>query len=162
MLPIRIILHPTDFSEPARYAFRLACSLARDHGARLVVLHVAPECVTGREGAATSGPPPEYEKELRRKLERVRPSDSAPHVDYLLERGDAAEAICRVSREAGFDLVVMGTHGRTRLGRLLLGSVAEKVVRGAACPVLTVKSPSPDDAHGRLVDREDLPGPCLP
>jgi nucleotide-binding universal stress UspA family protein len=157
MLPIRTILHPTDFSGSAQYAFRLACSLARDHGARLVVLHAAPECVPVPGGAGQAEIAAEHQKRLRRKLEQVTPPDATLRVDHLLECGDPADVICRVSREAGFDLVVMGTHGRTGLHRLLMGSVAEKVVRRAACPVLVVKPPLPDDAHDRLVDRSDPP-----
>jgi len=73
-----------------------------------------------------------------------------PHANVRMERrleqGDATTEILRVAREESADLIVMGTHGRTGLGRLLMGSVAEQVMRRAPCPVLTVKSPVPETA----------------
>jgi nucleotide-binding universal stress UspA family protein len=145
MLPLRTILHPTDFSPAAAHAFGLACSLARDHGARLVVLHVYPppvchgEVVARRQGEG-------YEEELWRMLSRVRPQGSPPEVEHRLAEGDAAEEILRIAREEPCDLVVLGTVGRTGLRRLLLGSTAEKVVCRAPCAVLTVKAPASEGA----------------
>jgi hypothetical protein len=72
-------------------------------------------------------------------------------VERRVEEGDAVEAILRVAQEVRADLLVMGTHGRTGLGRLLMGSVAEQVVRKAACPVLTVKAPFPQTAPEELL-----------
>jgi nucleotide-binding universal stress UspA family protein len=76
----------------------------------------------------------------------VQPSDPAVKIEHRLAEGDPAREILRVARETGCDLIVMGTHGWTGLGRLLMGSVAEQVVRKATCPVLTVKTPIPDTA----------------
>jgi nucleotide-binding universal stress UspA family protein len=143
MLAIRTILHPTDFSQTSKYAFRLACSLARDHGARLVVLHVAPPPqMVSYEGIplepSMSG---SYQDELQDKLRQIRAPDPGVSIETRLEEGFAAPEIVRVAQETPCDLIVMGTHGRTGLGRLLMGSVAEQVLRKALCPVLTVKAP---------------------
>jgi nucleotide-binding universal stress UspA family protein len=145
MLKIRTVLHATDFSGPSQNAFHVACSLARDHGAGLVVLHVAPAPILAYGGVMAPPPPPEPDrKELLAKLRQLRALDPKVPVEHVLAEGDAADEILRVARECRCDLIVLGTHGRTGLGRLLMGSVAEKVVRKAACAVLTVKTPLPD------------------
>lgn len=144
MLAIRTILHPTDFSEQSDYAFRLACSLARDYGARLVVLHVAELPVAGGIDGMLILPPALDLEPLREKLRQLRPTDPKVRVEHLLVEGATANEILRLGQEMECDLIVLGTHGRTGLGRLLMGSVAERVVRKARCPVLTVKTPSPD------------------
>jgi nucleotide-binding universal stress UspA family protein len=143
MLPIRTVLHPTDFSDRSEFAFRLACSLARDYGARLIVLHVAvpPVAVYG-EGMMAPAPEGNLD-ELRQQLELLLPRDPRVGVEHRLVEGDAAAEILQAAKDTGSDVIVMGTHGRTGLGRLLLGSVAEQVVRRAACPVVTVKTPLP-------------------
>jgi nucleotide-binding universal stress UspA family protein len=135
MLPIGTILHPTDFSERANYAFRLACSLARDRAARLIILHIVPVSLAEEKRS--------FGEELAEELNRMEMPDPKVRVERLLEEGDPVTEILRLAREMGCDLIVMGTHGRTGLGRLLMGSVAEQVVRGASCPVLTVKAPFP-------------------
>jgi len=144
MLAIHTILHPTDFSEHSQYAFALACALTRDYGARLVVLHiVAVPVVVYGEGVVPPNPE-EVHAVARDQLTRLQ----VPHADVRAERrledGDADETILRVAQEIQADLIVMGTHGRTGLGRLLMGSVAEKVLRKATCPVLTVRRPFPE------------------
>jgi nucleotide-binding universal stress UspA family protein len=146
MLAIRTVLHPTDFSDYSDYAFRLACSLARDYGARLIVLHVLEWPVPIYTGVMMAPPTPippsvEQRQSAQEKLHRIKPLDPAICVEHLLEEGDAATAILQVAHERQCELIVMGTHGRTGLGRLLMGSVAEVVVRNASCPVLTVKTP---------------------
>jgi nucleotide-binding universal stress UspA family protein len=145
MLPIRTILHPTDFSAHSEYAFRLASSLARDYGARLIVLHVfeRPLFIHGGVMTAPPEPPPPEEQRhaIREQLQRIKPPDPAVSVEHVLEEGDPATGILQVAQERSCDLIVMGSHGRTGLGRLFMGSVAEKVVRKAPCPVLTVKLP---------------------
>jgi universal stress protein A len=133
-LPIKQILVPFDWSELSTCAFQLANSLASEHDAELVVLYVVPL------PAVMYGPPPEsYLNHLLEELCRIKPSDKA-RARYLLLEGDPATAILRAARETNCDLVVMGTHGRTGLNRLLSRSVAEEVVRKAPCLVLTVKA----------------------
>ena len=135
MLAIQTILHPTDFSERSGYAFRLACSLARDRDARLIVLHVMPVSLAEEKRG--------FGEEIAEELNRMEIPDPKINVERRLEEGDPAPQILRVAQGTGSDLIVMGTHGRTGLDRLLMGSVAEQVVRGAFCPVLTVKTPFP-------------------
>jgi nucleotide-binding universal stress UspA family protein len=142
MVPIRKILHPTDFSERSDNAFRLACALARDYHATVILLHANLPYLAYGEGFVV--PPLMDEKEdLAAKLKAL--GAKAPNVamEQHLVEGDPAHEILRIAREAGCDLIVMGTHGSTGLTRLLMGSVAEQVVRKAPCPVLTVKTPFP-------------------
>ena len=144
MLPIKTILHPTDFSERSDFAFRLACSLARDYGARLIVLHVAePPMAIAGEGMLI--PPPAIDLEsLRQRLGQFRPRDSKVFVEHRLVQGAAVPEILQAAGETKCDVIVLGTHGRTGLGRFLIGSVAEQIVRRAPCPVVAVKTPLPE------------------
>jgi len=148
MTSIRTILHPTDFSPCSAHAFQLACSLARDHGARLIVLHVLERPILVYTQVLMAPPPPPSSAEERQalldRLERIEPPPGfAIPVDHLLEMGDPATAIVQIAQERQCDLIVIGTHGRTGVRRVLMGSVAEKVLREASCPVLTVKTPLP-------------------
>jgi nucleotide-binding universal stress UspA family protein len=144
MLPIHTILHPTDFSEYSAHAFRLASALARDYGARLIALHVlVPPAVVYGEGMVV--PDAEQQRdEVRAQLEKLQALGGQVRVVPRLVEGAPVAEILRVAQETGADLILMGTHGRTGLRRLLMGSVAEQVVRQAACPVLTVKMPFPE------------------
>jgi nucleotide-binding universal stress UspA family protein len=142
MLPAHTIVFPTDFSEHAARVFPVACTLARDEGARLIVLHVMPPPLNHAEVVARR-PPDGYRDELWRMLHRIQAPEANVRVEHRLEEGDAATEILRVAGDTGVGLIVMGTHGRTGLKRLLMGSVAEQVLRRAACPVLTVKAPPP-------------------
>jgi nucleotide-binding universal stress UspA family protein len=145
MLPLHTILHPTDFSERSTHAFGLACALARDSGARLIVLHVLERPIFAYSGVAMAPPPPSVTEEewtaLHDQLEAIHCSDPTVQVEHQLQQGDPAAVILQVAQERNCDLIVLGTHGRIGLERLLLGSVAEKVLRKASCPVLTVKMP---------------------
>ena len=140
MLDLKTILHPTDFSNTSECAFRLACSLARDHGARLVLLHVVelPAPAYGEGTAPVTVIQISLEAE-REALDHIQ-APQGVSMDRMLLEGDAAYEILRIAKESEADLIVLGTHGRTGLGRFLLGSVAEQVLRRAPCPVLTVKS----------------------
>jgi universal stress protein A len=142
MLSVHTILFPTDFSENAQQAFPLACSLARDRGARIIVLYVMPPPL-GEEQVQARHHPEEYFGSPRNALHKIQASDANVRVEHRLEQGDAARVIAEVARENQAGLIVMGTHGRSGLGRLLMGSVAEQVLRKAPCPVLTVKLPVP-------------------
>ena len=139
MTNIQTILHPTDFSEPAEHAFKLACSVARDHQARLIVLHVIPPPLTHAEAVARAAPD-SYRDQLWRELEQMKQRDITVGIEPMLEDGLPAKQIVQTAKDEGCSLIVMGTHGRTGLSRLLMGSVAEHVVRKAPCPVLTVRS----------------------
>lgn len=127
MLSIQTILHPTDLSPRSEYALQLACSLARDHGARLIVLHVVQ--------------PPEDKAIAWDALVKLQAPDPKVSMDRQLEVGNPAKETLRLAQELHCGLIVMGTHGRTGLSRVLMGSVAEEVSRKALCPVLTVKNP---------------------
>jgi len=144
MFQPRLILHPTDFSECSTYAFRIAADLARQNHASLLVLHVVetlgPGNVTFGE-AATQLEPENYQRRLQQDLQRNVPEVPGISMRHLLAEGDPAKEIERLAREQSCDLIVMGTHGRTGLNRLLIGSIAEQVIRRAPCPVLVTKLP---------------------
>ncbi len=150
MLAIRRILHPTDFSERSQAAFQMACSLARQHGVRLIILHVMtpPATVFGELTARAEQSVRESEA---RTLAQLKPSDPQVRFEHQLEEGDPVEQILHAAKVNQCDLIVMGTHGRTGLGRLLMGSVAEQVLRKADCPVLTVKAPFPAEESQAMV-----------
>jgi len=131
-----VILHPTDYSERSRHAFDVACALARE-GGRLIVLHVVDAVHVASEGD---------EDARNERLRRLQPDDPSIRVEYRLHVGEAAEEILRVASTSACDLIALGTHGRTGLERLMMGSVAEAVLRRAGCPVLAVKAPAPEPA----------------
>jgi nucleotide-binding universal stress UspA family protein len=151
MFPIRTILHPTDFSEPSEYAFCLACSLARDHNARLLVLHVAQPPVEGLPR------PPDYECKLWGELQRIQAPDLKVHLEHLLREGDASTEIPRIARECHCDLIVMGAHGWARGDRLLMGSVTHAVFSNAPCLLLIVRPPFPECRSGPGAGIRNLP-----
>ena len=132
MFRIQTILFPTDFSDSSEHAFTLACTLAREHRARLIVVHVVPPFI------ATEGyvppPSPTHSEEVWaefRQLQDADPRVRELRVESKIAEGDPAREILRLARDTRADLIVMGTHGRTGLRRLLVGSVAEQVLRGA-------------------------------
>jgi nucleotide-binding universal stress UspA family protein len=137
------ILFPTDFSERAEAAFPLACAVARDQGARLLVLYVDPP--PAFHGEVVARRQPGYTEQLWEQLHRLHGPEGV-QIDYHLAEGKPAEEILRIAAEEKCDLIIMPTHGRTGLRRLLMGSVAEQVVREAACPVLTLSAPPPKAA----------------
>lgn len=131
--PIRRILFPTDFSPAASAAFEYAERLAASTGAELLVLHV-------KRDLPTVGPVCDVDSETKRQIRAVQSRCPEVDVEYLVYSGSPGEAICWIAQERRCDQIVMGTHGRTGLINLLMGSVAEYVVRHARCPVLTVPS----------------------
>lgn len=142
MISIRRILCPVDFSDASRGALEHAAALARWHEARLTVLHVVPLVPTTLTfppaiSAATMEPvrPEVFRDELRRFVAPV--SETVP-ADTVVMSGDPARTVLEQASALATDLVVLGTHGRSGFERLVLGSVAEKVLRRATCPVLTV------------------------
>lgn len=141
MLPLTTILHPTDFSPSAAAAYKLACSLARDTGARLIVLHVTarPTVVYGT-GVVPVDPETE-QRQLREMLHTQHPVDPKVQQEYHLALGEPVTEVLREAEEKKANLIVMGTHGRMGLTRMLMGSVAEQVLRRANCPVLIARLP---------------------
>lgn len=147
MITIRHILCPLDFSRFSRHALEQAVALAREFGAEIAALHVhagAPVAEVVTAGPATLGdrsaPVAPQAVSLMRELREVADEVEAAGVTVqtLLADGDPVAAIVEHAAAWRADLIVMGTHGRTGFERLLLGSVAEKVLRKAPCPVLTV------------------------
>ncbi len=137
---IRVILHPTDFSDRSEDALRVARGLARDHGARLVLVHAAPIGVPLDGVPMMPTDPTVYREALDEIRGRLDGPDLKGPVETMVMEGEPSTEILRAAEELGCDLIVMGTHGRTGLGRLLMGSVAEAVLRHASCPVLTVRA----------------------
>jgi nucleotide-binding universal stress UspA family protein len=148
MIRIKKILYPTDFSSYSNQAYFHAIAQAEKHNASLTVLFVYnPDSTTtpGSQGDEVAD-----RRYWQGQLEQIRPVDTRIPVTHVLLEGDPASEIVRYGRDAGVDLIVMGTHGRTGVERLLMGSVAEKVLRDAPCSVLVVKLPrgQPVTAHG--------------
>jgi nucleotide-binding universal stress UspA family protein len=138
MIHVRKILYPTDFSSYSNQAYFHAVALAENHGASLTVLYVYSPGFGTPEIGASPDADRGYWKE---QLEQIRPVDGRIPVNHVFLEGDPAAEIVGYAKDAGIDLIVMGTHGRTGLERLLMGSVAEKVLRDAPCSVLVVKLP---------------------
>lgn len=136
------ILFPTDFSDPGDSSLKYATALARDTGAKLLIVHVEePLSVYGGAGDVFYAAPEPDDVSIRQRLEGVVPADPAVAYEHYLVTGDPATEIVRLAEEEHADLIVMSTHGRSGLLRLLMGSVAEAVVRRASCPVFTLKQP---------------------
>ncbi len=142
------ILIPLDFSEPSLAALQYATTLAKDGPAKLVLLHVV-------DRSYPIGAPDEYAAAAR--IERIIAKEAAEakrqleehaarlrrlglEVEIANREGKPAAEILKAAKSVKAKLIAMGTHGRTGLRRLLIGSVAEAVIRGAGCPVLTVRS----------------------
>lgn len=133
------ILFTTDFSTISDAALDLASSLARDSGATLIIAHIE-EPRLAYDGFAYYGLPDPTVDQQKEMLQRVIPRDPKVTYEHRIAAGAPADAICRLAEEEQVDLIVMGSHGRTGVQRVLMGSVAEAVVRHANCPVLTYKS----------------------
>jgi nucleotide-binding universal stress UspA family protein len=150
---IRSILLPTDFSRCAESALPYAAELARQMRARLVCLHVVETMLPPVGYAAVAEPMPamdiggQLEESATRELPKLgaRQECAGLDVEEVVARGDAAGEIVRVARERDIDLIVISSHGRTGLGRMIFGSTAESVVRHAHCPVLVVKPKGSDE-----------------
>lgn len=153
MIALKKILVPHDFSDTSEAAVRYATALAHNFGAKLYLLHVsdkakfemATEFPLGLEGT--------LEDAVRERLLKILPPREQIEFKPAFEfrSGVPALEIVRFAKNENVDLIVMGTHGRGFVAHMVLGSVAEKVVRTAPCPVLTVRHPehefiSPEDA----------------
>lgn len=135
------ILFPTDFSTLSDAALKYATTLAKDMGAKLVIVHIEEPPAAYGAGEMYYGIPDPDTAALRKMLEAVKPTDASVPYEHRLVTGEPGMEIVELAQEENADLIVMGTHGRTGLGRLLMGSVAESVVRRAPCPVFTFKEP---------------------
>jgi len=154
MLPFTRILCPTDFSEPALEGMKAASEMALSMSSELLVLHVVtpvvvPAAVEIPVGAAV--PPAAVNESYRLQAER----STTAIVDELTPlgidaravviEGDPADGIVAAAEREGADLIVIATHGRTGWRRLMFGSVAEKVIRHARCPVLVIREPREEE-----------------
>lgn len=147
LMNIRTILLPTDFSDCASHALPAATSLARLVNARLICLHVVEPVVPSVGWTPVAEPLPvadisaQLEASAAQELPKIARGEACAglEVEDLIVRGEAAAEIVRVAKEKQVDLIVISSHGRTGLGRILFGSTAEEVVRHAPCPVLVVK-----------------------
>jgi len=154
-----IILHPTDFSAHSQPAFEFACSLASLLGEKLVIVHVATPVEPSAAAAAglgvgtypTAGVPltsaelAERNAALQKQLEATKPTNPNIEHEQLLLEGEPAEEIVKLAEQISAAQIVMGSHGRQGFSRLLMGSVAESVVRSAKCPVTIVKAHSSEE-----------------
>ena len=165
MTRITRILVPTDFSPTADAALDYAFGLAERFGASLQLLHVLddPFVFEGMSAEAYIAEAPVLRSAMladaREKLaHRAGPRQARVHTDTEVLFGHGARTIAEYAAERDVDLIVMGTHGRTGFAHLLLGSVAERLVRTAPCPVLTVRHPEVKGRRHELVyDVEHLP-----
>jgi universal stress protein A len=139
---VKRILFPTDFSHTGDAALAFATSLARESDGRLIIVHVQEAPLAYGGGEMYYGIPEPTTDELLNMLHDVKPTDSSVPVEYRLVTGDPADAVVRLAEDDDADLIVLGSHGRTGLTRLLMGSVAEAIVRKAHCPVLVYKQPA--------------------
>jgi len=146
-LNLKKILVPIDFSEESYKALRYALRFAEQFGARLTLIHVVEPVVVPPElgYSALEMPmlnPAIMVKDARKKLAALIEKEARPPfaADSVVRRGSPFNEIAAVARETNADLIIIATHGYTGLKHLFLGSTAEKVVRHAPCPVLTVRS----------------------
>lgn len=134
----QLILVPIDFSPTGSAALEAATALARSTSGRLLILHIV-EHQGLSENLVYSLVKPHATEELTEQLRTVVPSDKRIPYEHRLLRGAPIDRILDVAESEQVDLIVIGTHGRRGIDRVLMGSVAEAVVRRAKCPVLAVK-----------------------
>ncbi len=147
-MPVRTVLHPVDFAAAPTTAFDVACALARDYGADLVLAHVVEPAFASFDGSVLQMYPSGQEEPALALLRAVRPADPKVAVRHVVAAGDPLAEILRIAADATADLIVMGTHGRSGLSRVVMGSVAEGVLRRSACPVVTVRNLPPNPSPG--------------
>ncbi len=146
MINLKTILVPSDFSECSEAALRYGLELARRFDARLHLLHVVQDPLTQPWAAEGFSAPlfetiDKWQKEAKERLAQAVPASDAARVTISATVAWPFAEILRYATEHDVDLIVMGTHGRGGVTHVLLGSIAEKVVRRAPCPVLTVRHP---------------------
>jgi nucleotide-binding universal stress UspA family protein len=156
-MQIRSILLPTDFSESGNYALSYAASLARKFGAQIICVHVIEPMVptVGYSGMTAPLPIADITEQLEDSAEHELPKIAGRkefaglEMEELIVYGEAASEIVRVAKDRNVDLIVVSSHGRTGLGRILFGSTAEAVVRHASCPVLVVKPSQEEEGSSK-------------
>jgi len=147
MLPFQKVLCPTDFSGPSEAGIAAGLELARHFHATLHLVNVVPALPAPVPDRDYTFRVPEYEAALHasahEKLEQIaaRLRAGGVSVEFTIGHGDAGREITRIAADCGADAIVIATHGETGWRHVLFGSVAEKVVRHAGCPVLTVRPP---------------------
>jgi len=150
-MQVKTILVPSDLSEHAEYAFTWALEMAEKWGAKVIVMNAAPmfshlaypESVYMVDLAKMEAEIlADAEKKLREFI--AKKGTSTVSVEPRAVLGDPFWEICKAAEQNQADLIIMGSHGRTGLAHVLLGSVAERVVRHAPCPVLVARLPQPD------------------
>jgi nucleotide-binding universal stress UspA family protein len=149
MIKFKKILYPTDFSESSLEALRYAVSLAKDYKAKLILMHVINEQIfsEGLNLPRVSAPEAlgqEMEAEAGRQLRMLIPADQRQGLDseMVIRSGMPFLEVIRYAEANGVDLIVIGTHGRSGMEHIIFGSTAEKVLRKATCPVLSVRPPT--------------------
>ena len=145
MIRIKNILVPTDLSDHAAYALNYARELASTYQASLHLLNVLEtswaSSVSFDFSAMIAESLPEYQQAMQARLDAVGSEIEGIDVSRAVETGSPHAAIVSYAKNNDIDLIVIATHGRTGLSHALIGSVAEKVVQMAPCPVLTIKHP---------------------
>lgn len=148
MAAFQKILCPVDFSATSGHAFVYAAAIAQEFGGELILLHVIEEVplFTAYSGAPVVDTSNEMEKYARAEMAKLAASATcAEKIRGEIVRGKSHTAILKFAKENGVDLIVIGKHGRSHLDYFLFGSVTERVIRRAACPVIVV--PHPDRAR---------------
>ncbi|MBX7168397.1 MAG: universal stress protein [Pirellulales bacterium] len=140
------ILFPTDLSHASDAALAHATALAKSTGATLLIVHVEEPPMAYGGGELYYGIPEPDTAALKKMLQAIVPTDPGVPYEHRLIVGEPATEIVELADAEHVEMIVMATHGRTGLGRLLMGSVAEAIVRRATCPVLTFKQPKPEPA----------------
>jgi len=147
MSRMRLILHPSDFSPASRPAFARAIEAAKEHRAQLLLVHVLANVIPMvGEGYVSARTYDDILTSARAQAERLLDARMASarkagvKASALLLEGVAADQIVAAARRRRADMIVMGTHGRTGLAKIFMGSVAERVVGSAPCPVMTVRT----------------------
>jgi len=148
MLPFKKILYPTDFSEPSYEALKAANELALHFSTELYLVHVVSPAPIAEASSDFSGIPDlsvleEMETSAKNSLQAIvnRRVPKELHTHQIVVLGGAADEIIRIGEKEKVDLIVIATHGQTGWRHLVFGSVAERVVRLAPCPVLTIRAP---------------------
>jgi nucleotide-binding universal stress UspA family protein len=147
VIALKNILVPTDFSETSEIAVTYAKALAEAFGATIHVLHVFEDPASYLPAEALEALPSFWEdlkRDARKRLDQVLAGPEAQKLDIrrVARMGPTFVEIIGYAKDEAIDLIIMGTHGRGPIRHMLLGSVAEKVVRKAPCPVLTVRPPA--------------------